>query len=399
MASGAPKRAGLCLLIASFSKSLCAVAVGLGRLSVQEDSWGLQEPLEAARSLADLQSAGSAPFLDNFLGQENAVSALVNSSTDHRHYNITPACDKEVSPESRLFLMALSGPFRGSTALEQVLMSSSKLATLCSLRNTTNFEALVSACDEKKFLNSAWRCSAQPWQCEGGGIMRSYGYTDDVRTWDFEGMLGAYSSYWDLRRPVLLDKTPNLHKAFLREGDGIMHANLPSHMTRIGIKRLDLAYVLLWRPICLLELSEHGRACVAENTPAECARIELVVLESLVHSHRAAVNKGAKISVVNMADLIWRPHRTATRLQEFLPCLGELDVDFTPTLNVHVFSKNRWKAQGSVRSFGERTNATNCCGYNTAFQQCKGNKNYFRRLGKNEQARAAAAVEYLQKLS
>ena len=53
------------------------------------------------------------------------------------------------------------------------------------------------------------------------------------------------------------------------------------------------------------------------------------------------------------ADLLWSTRQTAARILRFLPCLGGLDVSFTPSLGVDIVESNHWKAHGSTESYGD----------------------------------------------
>ena len=112
------------------------------------------------------------------------------------------ACPR--SPAERTVLFIAAGSFHGSTPLLELLMSSrGKLATLC---------------------------RANTWQCEGWWILQRMGplhtpgdtlhqgrRLDDRfdAYWEaalqrprYDKMLGAFAAFWDLRRPVLVEKTP-----------------------------------------------------------------------------------------------------------------------------------------------------------------------------------------------
>merc|ERR1711924_500634 len=72
-----------------------------------------------------------------------------------------------------------------------------------------------------------------------------------------------------------------------------------------------------------------------------------------VDHHHWLLREGETVLVINLADLMWRPWRTRERIQNFMPCLGELDVDYVPKLGDDLVIGNLWKADGSARAFGE----------------------------------------------
>lgn len=274
------------------------------------------------------------------------------------------ACRPEVLPHRRIFLFTLVPPYHGSTALEGVLMSSPYLATLC---------------------------SAGTWQCEGRSIMSEAGF-DNVGGWDYSKMLNMYSRFWNLSLPVLLEKTPQQFSFVRTERMQLMSTKLPSPFINAGVFRLRLAYILMWRPPCLAELSTH-----AGNHDATWARMELSQLEKLMDAHQFLASMNAPVLVINFASLIWYPLLTVQRLEVFLPCLGPMNADFVPQLGVDIMEANEWKAQGSVRDFGASIDPGSCR-YNVISHSCPALKEEpgFSELTEEEQAKATEAIAYLR---
>ena len=102
------------------------------------------------------------------------------------------------SNDTKTFQQLVDPPFQGSTALFSVFMSSPSVATLC---------------------------SAVVWQCEGRLVAEPLGLRTNGRNLtDYVQLLSQYGRYWDLGRPVLVDKSPNegmqsiaeIHRAVLR---------------------------------------------------------------------------------------------------------------------------------------------------------------------------------------
>ena len=94
-----------------------------------------------------------------------------------------PACPS--AGPSRVLLLPLVQAYQGSTALETVLMSSARIATLC---------------------------AARVWQCEGDNVLVRYcasckwaANDNQLRIgWDYAVALRVWTRFWDLSRPVLL---------------------------------------------------------------------------------------------------------------------------------------------------------------------------------------------------
>jgi len=309
-----------------------------------------------------------------------------HTSTPSAH-EPSPACEGDASThDSRLLLLTLVPTHHSSTALESVLMSSAKVATLC---------------------------SSGLWQCEGRAIMMETGGFDDHGLWfpslvqnyslgwNFSVALDAFSRYWDLSRPVLLEKSPRNMLAIREVHEGFLGATLPHRFTSLGVTRLRQAYVMLWRPICLHVLSSQAMRQVRQSSREKFAALELEYLEQLVEDHRYLTEAGEHVLVVNLADLIWRGEQTMGRLARFLPCAGPFDYDFIPRLGVDIFEGNNWKAPLSVRSFGQSVDPHDCCGYSMERLSCgSDNANLFSgHLESGLLRRARGAVAYMQRYS
>eukprot|EP00415_Alexandrium_ostenfeldii_P002296 UN2296 len=120
----------------------------------------------------------------------------------------------------------------------------------------------------------------------------------------------------------------------------------------------------------------------------------------LWRAHKYLAGIGAPVLVVSFADLIWRPDYTLRRLPAFVPCLHQLDINYSPRAHkgtdifpenrwkaygslhqldinysprahkgTDIFPENRWKAYGSVRQFGRRTDPERF-GYDAKRRQC-----------------------------
>ena len=79
--------------------------------------------------------------------------------------------------------------------------------------------------------------------------------------------------------------------------------------------------------------------------------LSLLLLLAYVHhaharcsAHRAR-EEGVRITVINYADLLWRPQSVSMQLKELLPCIAEhgFDPTFKPKMGQDVFEFNRFK--------------------------------------------------------
>ena len=239
------------------------------------------------------------------------------------------------SAETRTILLTMCEGFHGSTALEQVLMSSSELGTLC---------------------------SAGVWQCEGDNVLEHRGghswaknlrIDEDVGDpgWNYTTALREWSYYWPLDRHVLLEKTPSQWLRIRDTVRGLGAAPLPRKLVQLGVHSLEIKVLLMWRPWCLASLSSNAVSSQKKNYTSWAVE-ELVHLNSgRVARHRALRESGAPLLVIAYSDLLFRFNDTARRIENFLPCLGELSNWFVPVNGRDILVGNKWKAQGTVASY------------------------------------------------
>jgi len=289
--------------------------------------------------------------------------------------------------------------FHGSTALENVVASSTDLATLCTARTH---------------------------ECEGQWLIMGpdKGFekapqAPDRMFWSASTVLQRLSPYWDLARPVLLYKDAGFFRLAAwserAEDKGNGHTRmwrtvldqqrlstvpLPPAMRAAGIERLRLSYIIMWRPWCMWSLSSETREAYGTDA-SKWATKELIFHENQARYHKELAQLGIATLVVSYADLIWEPDLTARRLQAFLPCLHGIDVDFVMQEGVDYFDGNDFKIRSSIREFGQ-SHPPETCQYNRQSARCWESPEKRRysphpqALPPDQRARARAAVEYLQ---
>jgi hypothetical protein len=279
---------------------------------------------------------------------------VFEETMDLRSQNATADEEQTQEKHARTLLLSLSQPYHGSTALECVLMSSSNVATLC---------------------------SARVWQCEGGSILRREGgCADETCRWNWDKSLGLFSKYWNLSKPFLLEKTPIM----VRDIPG-MHQGLVSVEARYPHQR---QFIMMWRPICLGALSSHR---LTEEK-------ELWMFETLVAGHKYLLEQGERVVVVNIADLMWRPSKSAWHLYKQIPDLGVLDMEYVPKIGKDIFPENMWKVDKSVAEFGRAADPDKL-NYSVHEALCKDGVEGFVELSQENNARAAKALAYLRSVS
>jgi len=279
-------------------------------------------------------------------------------------------CQAKVPDGTKLMLMPIVPMYHGSTALEAIYMSSPAITTLC---------------------------TAKTWQCEAR--LDFDGEAHCIR----DDLLPRYAKYWDMSKPVLFEKGPRgMYDKIIREWPEIdkeLKEEGPK-LDKLGFGTLKKAYIMMWRPICLSLLSSHARDDL-EADPKKFAQDELQWLEDLVASHKYLLDKGEPMMVLNMADLLWKTDYAKNKLETFTPCVGELNFDYVPKMGKDIYEENEWKAEGSVKAFGESVDPWDCCGYSLEENQCMtsdgapDNAYVFHLLEKDERARAALAIGYL----
>ena len=213
----------------------------------------------------------------------------------------------------------------------------------------------------KLFLKNAWRKSnyvrhtPKTLDCDKSISWAEPEYIDEDRfdpEWNYTTALDVWSQYWNLSRPVLLEKTPSQWKRIKTMADGIMKAPLPKRMHEAGIKSLEIRGILMWRPWCIYSVSQHARESIETMGMAAYLRKEHRTNRKLAAKHRYLTEKlGLKVLVISFGDLMWRREETVLRLQEFLPQLGKLDTDFEARLGIDVFEGNLWKSSGPLSAF------------------------------------------------
>jgi len=289
-------------------------------------------PVSAAnmlRTARPAQKAEANSFLQGEDSQSSTNASYLGSKKDYS------ACQAEQDPSVRTFLRIVVQAGHGSTALESVLMSSPKVATLCK----SNF-----------------------WQCEGHKLLESLGHglaTDEIDT-DF--MLTTYSNFWDLNRSVLLDKKTKNMEHLDQQDALLLKTGPPAAMRQHGIKRIETAYVIMYKPLCLWPMSSDLQELVRSNAESY-VRSELKRVVELVDIHKYFASQGKPPMVVNYADMVWNPEYVQRELKKYLPCVGDLDIDYQPVLGKDVYPGNHMKIKSGVKSYGLSTNPWDCCRY------------------------------------
>lgn len=319
---------------------------------------GFQAPRKAAESEQVCLGSVCGRRGTNFM-RENEDERL-SIVAEYEYAGRRPFCESYRSSASRLVLLPFVPPYHGSTALASVLMSSRNLGTLC---------------------------TADSWHCDGGGIF-PIGTVSKTNKW-----LERFSHHWDLKKKVLLAPHPDIKMEMTGIVDELQNGGPPPSMRKIGVDRVYLLSLILWRPVCMGVLSGS-----TWNDSVEYARQELILMEQQVAFHKAMRLANQSVFVMSLSDLLWDPVWSKSRMEKMMPCLGELDFGATPELHYDHHPRNEFKFDTSVLEFG-RANPASQCDYDLEKRSCGPRHNAFLRLPHDEQMRGKAAHHYLDKWS
>eukprot|EP00747_Dinoflagellata_sp_TGD_P087020 gnl/TRDRNA2_/TRDRNA2_163497_c0_seq3.p1 gnl/TRDRNA2_/TRDRNA2_163497_c0~~gnl/TRDRNA2_/TRDRNA2_163497_c0_seq3.p1 ORF type:complete len:334 (+),score=30.64 gnl/TRDRNA2_/TRDRNA2_163497_c0_seq3:47-1048(+) len=316
------------------------------------------------------------------------VWSLPLNSDLHAQTNVDFICNKNTEGGERLLLIGDVQARLGSTALLQLLSSSPHLTNLC---------------------------SANAWQCEGFRIMEKNWSVGSESSAKVENPLPSLEKHWNLSRYILFDKQfpdevaysngmlSELNEAIefrastvmtrassvmtrastVRTSPTIETHNLPPRMRYFGIRSVKVAYLMMWRPLCMIAKKYVYRAGA---------------IVPLVNQHKMLRAHGVPVVVFKYADFIWHTDALALKLIERLPCLGSLDTEYMLTDGKHSHATTSTKAYGkavSPHEFGY-DNRTDTC-YDETIYQGK-----FGMRGTNETVDGAdikAAEAYLRSFS
>ena len=288
--------------------------------------------------------------------------------------SVAAACDASLPTSERVVLQLLVPAFHGSTALEGVLMSSDRVATIC---------------------------SAKTHNCEGSWLLED-------GEWPVAAVLDRFSEFWDLSLPVLMVKSAAASESSyeslqytqgsIPDGDvlpiplDVSHAApMPPRMVARGIGRLRPAYLMMWRPWCLAPLSSHARDKGAPSS-AGWQRFELELNEYQAETHRVLTSHGESVLVLNYADLLWDATAARRRIERWAPCAGALDPSVNERLEVQR-SGGHWKNAASVTTYAT-AHPPAASGYDPRRGACVETL-YSDELSADEVRRADEAIAYL----
>eukprot|EP00038_Savillea_parva_P031279 m.84508 g.84508 ORF g.84508 m.84508 type:complete len:407 (-) comp9597_c0_seq3:6673-7893(-) len=246
--------------------------------------------------------------------------------------NMTTGCHGPTypgHPDQHIYLSVLSPGHVGSSALAGLLATSPAVSTLCS--------AKVWQCEGEKILMRSPNAHVPPLlskqrrnaMARGDTIYAVTSGSNDTRRVEdmpWGAVYHMYQTYWNLSKPILLDKSP----AFLAYGPQIARA-LQAHGRRA-------AFIVLSRSPCTMSTKRRDKfeSNLRNRSMLAPPRLPNPQLHNynrtaamLIATARALRQAGHRVIHVRYEDLVLNPYGTVARLLAFLPELQRLD----PTQN------------------------------------------------------------------
>lgn len=241
---------------------------------------GLLSSLGASSSAAvevDLTSLGASPAVA--VDQLGAAFQLSKNIVQY------PAPLPDVDFTDKTLLIVMGHPYSGTSALEGLIGTGSGVTDLC---------------------------KSGSWQCEDTWLLKYMGFNIEpgVDEWletypvDADGYAYAFkhfaNTWWDMSKPLLMDKTPNLLAHYRTIVDAA---------AKLGV------------PVKFVLLTRHPFSWTSETHPFN----QGLWMELMNFSKRVLDDPNVEVHQVKYEDLAWKMDETIDNLKAFLPQLGELN--------------------------------------------------------------------------
>ena len=308
------------------------------------------------------------------------------------------------TPNTRFMLTLDALPFHGSSAMQMLLRSSQNVATLCSMRAPGDLgiwecepgKALVNTCDPTFPILRKMTCDPthpilakcgyiakwSAWKKEQLAVMPNCSMAGnnlslkDEKRWKVntklarrERQLRFYSKFWDLSKPILFCKFCSRRRAshpkVLGVSNGILASSavnvdaLPASMVAAGITNVLPARIVMWRPICLANLSRSGGS---RSLIKEVESVETTVQNIQRYRDEGVV----RYVVVGQDELAWNVSLVAARIQLAFPAIGKMD----PSLIMPYVNGIGKLQKHSLEAFGKGHDPLRTCGFDIVSRRC-----------------------------
>ena len=234
----------------------------------------------AAAENADFTSLGGSPAAAvGQLGDDPAFKHAENIVK----YRRTPLPDVDFSGKTLLIVMG--HPYSGTSALEGLIGTGSGVTDLC---------------------------KSGTWQCEDTWLLKYMDFPiepgvdewDDYYPVDAAGYAYAFKhfalTWWDMSKPLLMDKTPNLLAHYRTIVDAA---------AKLGV------------PVKFVLLTRHPFSWTSQTHPFN----QGLWMELMQFSLKVLNDPSVDVHQIKYEDLAWNMDETIDKLQKFLPQLGELN--------------------------------------------------------------------------
>ena len=289
----------------------------------------------------------------------------------------------------RTLLITLVPAFGGSTALQDLILSNSRIASLCrgnmwqcegfnfGHRNETNIKIYPRVAQHWNALSGTGEILETPFYLSihvmaqhfqiRNSVLDMLTFTEASVAGNLWDAVATWRRIWDLQKPVLLDKSPNLWYHAIER----LHDALLRYPGWWPVRKVRPVYALMWKPLCLEALS-HNFNDKFKQAPFHTLQHHVEITEKHVKHVKWAKRVGARMVVINYADLLWRPGVAIARLKALLPCVADVGFDarWTPKESVDTYPGNHLKTTSSTFSYGKSHPPASQC-YNLESSRCR----------------------------
>ena len=274
-----------------------------------------------------------------------------------------------VGPTARVVVEVVAAVFAGSSAMQELIAKSPAASTLCDGMKLFGTNETIWQCEPNKAVIDEKELNI----IGGLSLLRSeesiHAATRMEHRWvtpdrlSFAMYAEFLSRQWNLKKKVLVCKfCKNKHEQRLSLSTAPTW-KLPTSMERAGITAVMHVTVILWRPLCLCELSSHAPKVEDVNRSREYLKNQIVMLEGYQQLAIWGQHGGRPTLVCSMSWLVWNRTLLIERIGTFLPQLTfESDMDMEAK-KMHSSSKVK-------SNFGTANLPDKCCGFNVTTNQC-----------------------------
>lgn len=214
--------------------------------------------------------------------QADAISKIMQRRLKFSSAAKTPqeAQQKTAAHASHQYVFITGLAYTGTTSLYGLLSTSPQTSNLC--------KGLGNCCEGAPILEKA-------------GLWPYNQASNPAYPADWKRALAVYSKYWDMSKPILLEKSVNNMKRFPKLYQTVRNMNA------------NASFIYVIRSTCFFKHSQYG------------SNRWLSGMNEVLESAQYMRNAGAKVLIVKWEDIVGNPYAVAQELIKFLPELVSLD--------------------------------------------------------------------------